>query len=86
MLKKLNQPKEIIIKNLDKSLQWHVNNLYSNNIHIKKNTIKNLLQKLRELNYPCDKEFLNDISKITISFSSNKKELQNLPFYFTKIK
>ena len=36
------------------------------------------------MNYPNNIEFLNDISKITISFSTNKKELQDLPFCFTK--
>ena len=75
---------EMIKKNIDKHLQWHINNLAKNNIQLKKTQVKNLLQNLREMNYPNDIEFLNDISKITISFSSNKKELQNLPFCFTK--
>ena len=75
---------EMIKKNIDKHVQWHINNLAKNNIQLKKTQVKNLLQNLREMNYPNDIEFLNDISKITISFSSNKRELQNLPFCFTK--
>ena len=75
---------EIINKNIDKPLTWHINNLAKNNIKIKKTQIKNILQKVREINFPNDTDYLIDITKITISFSSDRKELQGLPFCFTK--
>ena len=39
------------------------------------------MQQLRENEYPSDEKFLNDITKITISFGDNI-ELKNLPICF----
>ena len=52
-----------------------------NNINLTNIQIKNLLQTIRENEYPSDDKFLNDITKITISFGDNI-ELQNLPICF----
>lgn len=41
---------ELLSKNLEKSLLRNVNYLTSNNIHIKKAHVKNILQKLRQFN------------------------------------
>ena len=54
-----------------------------NNINFSQNQIKNLIYKLREETYPNDMNYLYDISKITISFSKNNKDYQNLPFCYT---
>ena len=74
---------EIINKNLDKSLICHIDNLSKNNI-ILKNQIKSVLEKMKEFNYAKDENNLNDISLIKISSSSTNRELQNLPFCFSK--
>lgn len=52
-----------------------------NNINLTNIQIKNLLQTIRENEYPSDDKFLNDITKITISFGDNI-ELQKLPICF----
>ena len=74
-----------IIKNkLDKTLECHIQNL-QNKIAITRNQIKGILQKLRDLNYPKDDIYLNDISKIRIDFSSTNIKLKNLNFCYGKV-
>lgn len=50
---KIKLSEEIINKNLDKSLIWHIDNLSKNKI-ILKNQIKNILEKMKEFNYSKD--------------------------------
>ena len=74
---------QLVKQNLDKSLSWHYNNLIKNQINISKNQVKRILENQREINYRKDDAYLLDISKITISFSKTKVELQNIPFCFS---
>ena len=76
---------DIIKNNLDKTLEWHIQNLQNNKISITRNQIKGILQKLRDLNYPKDDIYLNDISKIRIDFSSTNIKLKNLNFCYGKV-
>ena len=76
---------DIIKNNLDKTLEWHIQNLQNNKIAITRNQIKGILQKLRDLNYPKDDIYLNDISKIRIDFSSTNIKLKNLNFCYGKV-
>ena len=64
-------------------LPWHIENLKKNNLIFTKAQIKNCLQEQREINYEPDKEFLSNITNITISFSEKEIFLQDLPFCFT---
>ena len=73
---------EIIQKNNEKTLFWHYDSLKKNNIEISKNQVKRILQEIRELNFPKDEIFLQDISTIKISYSNQTKELKDLPFCF----
>lgn len=73
--------KSLIIQNLEKDLSFHINNLRNNNIYLKKNSIKWLLQKLREEKYPSDEIFLKDISKITITFE-NSSNMIDIPLCY----
>jgi len=41
------------------------------------NQTKRILQKVRQINYPSDEDYLEDISKITITFE-NEINLENL--------
>ena len=70
----------MILQNLNKPLTFHLNNLRNNNIVLKNNIIKNLLQKLREETYPIDNEYLNNIINETIDLDINNPELNKLPF------
>ena len=78
----LELAEKLINQNLDKSKLWHYNNLIKNQINITKNQVRRILENLREINYPKDDIFLLDISKITISFSQNNPELQNITILF----
>ena len=53
----------------------------NNNIYLKKNSIKWLLQKLREEKYPSDEIFLKDISKITLTFE-NSSNMIDIPLCY----
>ena len=68
----------MIKQNLDKDLSFHVTNLKSNNIILKKLSIKWLLQKYREEDYPSDEIFLKDISKILITLEDSAN-MTNIP-------
>ena len=63
--------RSLIMQNLDRYLSHHVQNLRNNNIHLKKNAIKWLLQKVREEKYPTNEDFLKDISQIVITHEPN---------------
>lgn len=58
-------------------------NLKSNNIFLIKIKIKNILQKIREIKFDSDNDFLLNIANITIDFSKNDPELKNLHFCFS---
>ena len=71
------------MNSLEKPLLFHLINLKNNNIILKKNQIKYLLQKYREYKYPADNIFLSDISKISITLDKNNINLTDLPLRFT---
>ena len=75
---------DLIKKNLDKSLEWHILNLKNNNIILTRNQIKNILQKFRDINFPKDYIFLNDLINIKINFSEINPNLQNLNYCYGK--
>ena len=58
----------LIYTNIEKPLSFHKNNLRTNNIYLKNNQIKWILQRLREGKFPSDNKFLEDIFKINITF------------------
>ena len=69
-----------------KSLDWHVQNLNNNKISLKRNQVKGILQNLRDINFPKDDIYLNDISKILIDFSPSNIKLKNLNYCYRKVK
>ena len=71
------------MNSLEKPLSLHLINLKNNNIILKKNQIKYLLQKYREYKYPADNIFLSDISKISIDLDKNNINMTDLPLCFT---
>ena len=71
----------LIEKNIQKPYSFHVNNFKKNNLNFTGNQIKYLLQKIREETYPSNIKFLNDISKITISFG-DEVEVKDLPMCY----
>ena len=73
--------RSLIMQNLDRDLSHHVQNLRNNNIHLKKNSIKWLLQKAREEKYPTNEEFLKDISQIVITYEPNPN-MENLTIFY----
>ena len=54
--------KKLIRLNLKESLDFHINNLNSNKINLKKTTIRNILYTLREETFPSEDNFLSDIT------------------------
>ena len=58
----------LIYVNIEKSYSFHKNNLQTNNIFLKPNQIKWLLQNLRGAKFPPDTKLLEDITKINITF------------------
>ena len=81
----INLATDLIKNQIDRSLTWHIENLNNNNIFLSKIKIKikNILQKVREIKYDSDNDFLLNIANITIDFSKNEPELKNLPFCFS---
>ena len=73
--------RSLIKQNIDKDLSFHVTNLKSNNIILKKLSIKWLLQKYREEDYPSDEIFLKDISKIIITLEESPN-MKNIPLCY----
>ena len=76
---------DIIKNNLDKSLEWHIQNLQNNRIILTRNQIKGILQKFRDVNFPKDDIYLNDLSKIKIDISSTNINLKNLNYCYGKL-
>ena len=70
--------KELIFRNLDKPLSFHLENLKNNNFKLSKNQIKWILQILREQNYPSDANYLFNIDKIKIEIDN-----EQIPFCFS---
>ena len=60
----------------------HIENFKNNNILLKKNQIKYLLQKYREEKFPSNDKYLIDISKINITYDEKNINLINLPFCY----
>ena len=54
----------LIKKNLNNPLSYHIDLIYKAKILLKKRQIKRILQKLRNENWPSDKDFLKDPSFI----------------------
>ena len=74
-----NIKKSLIITNIDKNISFHVENLKNNNIILKKNHIKYLLQKYRESKFPSDDKYLKNISDIVITYDTNVADMINIP-------
>ena len=72
-----NIAETLIISSIDKPLEWHITNLEANHIELTKNQIKYLLYKNRNELFPNDKEFIYDITDITINLDEdNTNKLQ----------
>ena len=72
--------KSLIVENLEKSLSFYIINLKNNNIILKKNQIKYLLQKYREEKYPSDSYFIKDIKKILITIDEKECKINKFKF------
>ena len=59
-------------------IPFHITNFKNNNINIKHNSIKYCLQKFREINFPSDKNFKSDITKIVITLDETNINLTNI--------
>ena len=44
---------------MTKPLSFHISNIKYNNINLSSNQIKRILQKVREIKYPLEQNFLN---------------------------
>ena len=75
--------KQLINKNIDLPLSFHIKSLECNKIYIPKIKLKNLLQNIREESFPKDDEFLDRIDFIKIDLG-NTLELKNLNFCHVK--
>ena len=75
---------DLIFLNITKPLSFHISNIRNNNIKLTTNQIKRLVQKIREVNFPSDSDFLKDISKITINFE-NEVGLENVNFCWKNV-
>ena len=82
--KKKDLIQSLIYTNIEKPLSFHCINLQTNNIYLKKNQIKWILQKIRENKFPSDIKYLNDISKIRITYDK-EINLTNLPFCYKNV-
>lgn len=67
---------------MDKPISFHIENNKNNNVLLKKNQIKYLLQKYREIKYPSNNKYLADISKIKITFEETNTNMINLPLCY----
>ena len=74
----------LIKQNITAPLDFHVKNFKNNNIDYSYNKIKNLLQKIRELEIPDNNEILANINNITINFNNNNKSEDEVPFCLSK--
>ena len=79
-----DKAKDLIFLNITKPLSFHISNIRNNNIKLTTNQIKRLVQKIREVNFPSDSDFLKDISKITINFE-NEVGIENLNFCWKNV-
>ena len=74
--------KTSFINNIEKPLEFHIENFKANNINWSYNKIKWNLQKIRKKKFPNDTKYLKDISKIRISFEKNNINLEEIPLCF----
>ena len=77
---------KLIKSHIDKPLFFHIDNLKNNYVPFNKNKIKYYLQKYREESFPDDKNYLDHIEFIKITFDQNKEEFKDLPFCFLNSK
>jgi len=75
--------KKLIKNNLELPLSFHVKNLDAIKIKISHIKIKNMLQDLREENFPKDEEYLGHIELIRIDFGDTEV-LKNIYFFLVK--
>ena len=64
-------------------MSFHIDNLKNNNIILKRNQIKYLLQKYREIKFPSDEKYLKNISDIVITFDNANSNMINMPMCYT---
>ena len=79
----LELAKKLIKNNLQMPLSFHIQNLNTNKIIISNNKLKNLLQSLREENFPKDDIFIRNIDLIKIDLGDTDI-LKNLNFCLYK--
>ena len=75
--------KKLIENNLQMPLSFHIQNLNTNKITLSNNKLKNLLQSLREEDFPKDDIFIRNIDVIKIDLG-NTEILNNLNFCLYK--
>ena len=71
--------KALIKKNLELPLSFHIKNLDTNKLKFSNVKIKNMLQTLREENFPKDKEYLQSIELIRLDIGDSE-EMKNIIF------
>ena len=69
----------MILNNIEKPKQFHIDNLKSINFKLTYNQEKWRLQKIREEKFNKDNDLLKDISKIKFE---NNLNLENLSFFY----
>lgn len=80
----LQLAEDLIKNNLEKTIEWHIINLKNNNIILKTNQIKYILQKNRDFYYPKDDIYLLDISKIKINILEGNNNMKEMNYCLTK--
>ena len=66
----------IIKLNIDKDLEFHVNNLFKNKIYLSRKKIYNIRNKIKQELYPPDLNYINNILNIKINLSLNSENIQ----------
>lgn len=65
-------------------MEFNVRNFKNNNINFSYFKIKNLLQKIREIDLPSNDEILSYISKIRINYDNFERNEEGVPFCLSK--
>ena len=66
----------LIKLNIDKDLEFHINNLYKNKIFLTRKKIYTILNKIKQDSYPPDISFINNILNIKINLSLNSESIK----------
>ena len=66
----------LIKLNIDKDLEFHINNLYKNKIFLTRKKIYYILNKIKQDSYPPDINFINNILNIKINLSLNSESIK----------